>query len=161
MVFGHRPAVPVSYFVRRLGAEPAPGCGRDVGYPTPPARIRTSVLTASGSCRESSAPAFGAWAAHAVPVPVMTAHQRRMIRCRARDVVCCHQLPATGALPSTTSPAGWGRRCSALHRYYEAVRLLASSAAATPLGFLPWPGTANGDCGRDEVSQLPTRSFCA
>jgi hypothetical protein len=95
MVFGHRPAGPVSYFVRRLGAEPAPGCGRDVGYPTPPARIRTSVLTASGSCRESSAPAFGAWAAHAVPVPVMTAHQRRMIRCRARDVVCCHQLPAT------------------------------------------------------------------
>ncbi len=29
------------------------GCGRDVGFPTPPAQIRTCGTTAYGSCLES------------------------------------------------------------------------------------------------------------
>ena len=46
-----------------------------------------------------TAPTIGTWAAHAVPVPVMTALVRRLSSTVPGGVVCRHQLPATGRLP--------------------------------------------------------------
>ncbi len=91
------------------------------------------------------------------------------IRYCARDVVCHHQLPATGRLPSTTSAAGQGRLCSALHRYYAAVRLLASSAAASPIRAScrgpgsPWRLRARRGLPEPAPAKagVPTRSFRA
>ena len=71
-------------------------------------------------------------------------------------------LPSTGRLPSTLSATRpVGRRCSRLHRYYAAVRLLRPSGPASAPR-LPEPTRDRlGGCGRPEVSQVPTRSLTA
>ena len=52
-----------------------------------------------------------------------------------------------------------GRRCSRLHRYYAAVRLLRPSGPASAPR-LPEPvRDRRGGCGRPEISQVPTRSL--
>ena len=54
-----------------------------------------------------------------------------------------------------------GRRCSRLHRYHAAVRLLRPSGPASAPR-LPEPTRDRLDgCGRPEVSQVPTRSLTA
>ena len=54
-----------------------------------------------------------------------------------------------------------GRRCSRLHRYYAAVRLLRPSGPASAPR-LPEPTRDRlGGCGWPEVSQVPTRSLTA
>ena len=54
-----------------------------------------------------------------------------------------------------------GRRCSRLHRYSAAVRLLRPSGPASAPR-LPEPTRDRlGGCGRPEVSQVPTRSLTA
>ena len=54
-----------------------------------------------------------------------------------------------------------GRRCSRLHRYYAAVRLLIPSPAASSIGLPVVARDRRGDCGQHEVSQVPTRSVTA
>ena len=56
-------------------------------------------------------------------------------------------------------PVDW--RCSRLHRYYAAVRLLMPSPAASSIGLPVVARDRRGDCGRHEVSQVPTRSLTA
>jgi hypothetical protein len=56
-------------------------------------------------------------------------------------------------------PVDW--RCSRLHRYYAAVRPLMPSPAASSIGLPVVARDRRGDCGRHEVSQVPTRSLAA
>ena len=51
-------------------------------------------------------------------------------------------FPSTGRLPSTISAADPGRRCSRLHRYYAAVRLLRPSERLRSSSFPTRPGIA-------------------
>jgi hypothetical protein len=70
-------------------------------------------------------------------------------------------FPSTGRLPSTISAADMSRHCSRLHRYYAAVRLLASSPAASSPRLPDVTRVRRSGFGRGEVSQVPTRSFPA
>ena len=76
---------------------------------------------------------------------------------------CVGPCPSFDRLPSLHAfrhlPVG--RRCSRLHRYYAAVRLLRPSGPASAPR-LPEPTRdRQGGCGRPEVSQVPTRSLTA
>src|SRR5262245_14392452 len=64
-------------------------------------------------------------------------------------------LPSTGRLPSTVSAADFTRRCSRLHRYYAAVRLLTCvHAHRAAVAFM---GRSGVPPDTDEVSQVPTK----
>jgi hypothetical protein len=68
-------------------------------------------------------------------------------------------FPSTGCLPSVISAADFSRLCSMLQRYYAAVRLLVCSATASSPRLPVAARDRASDCGPDEVSQVPTRSF--
>ena len=100
-----------------------------------PARIRTCGVTPSGSSRESSPSVIGAWAAHAVPVPVMTALVSRL-----SSTVPGRRLSSPS--PRDRPPSlhhlrhRHGRRCLALHRQER--------IASEKLGDLVSPAIAAG-----------------
>jgi hypothetical protein len=76
---------------------------------------------------------------------------------------CVGRCPSFDRPPSLHAlrhhPVGW--RCSRLHRYSAAVRLLLSSEPARSFE-LPDPARDRlGGCGRQETSQVPTRSLTA
>jgi hypothetical protein len=72
---------------------------------------------------------------------------------------CRLPIPSTGRLPSVISAADCGRLCSMLQRYYAAVRLLVCSSTASSPRLPVAARDRSSDCGPDEVSQVPTRSF--
>ena len=76
---------------------------------------------------------------------------------------CVGPCPSFNRPPSLHTrrhqPVDW--RCSRLHRYYAAVRLLMPSPAASSIGLPVVARDRRGDCGRHEVSQVPTRSLTA
>ena len=135
--------------------------GRGPGYPGLPAQIPACGFPAPGSCRRSNAieaprrrrpvqlrSAGSQLLGHAKPGPV-SGHAALLT------------FPSTGRLPSTISAADMSRHCSRLHRYYAAVRLLASSPAASSPRLPDVTRVRRSGCGRGEVSQVPTRSFPA
>jgi hypothetical protein len=100
------------------------------GYPGPSAPIPACGFPAPGSCRRSNA--------------IEAPRCRRPVQLRLTASWTCRALPCvrgmrrcspslrSAAFPPPSPPPTEGRRCSRLHRYYAAVRLLASS----PGGFV-------------------------
>src|SRR5271165_2860371 len=71
---------------------------------------------------------------------------------------CSPFLRPAGFPPLSPLPI-CGRFCSRLHRYYAAVRLLTPSPTASSPRLPVVARDRRGDCGRREVSQVPTRSI--
>ena len=76
---------------------------------------------------------------------------------------CVGPCPSFDRPPSLHAlrPPPVGRCCSRLHRYYTAVRLLIPSDPASAPRLSEPARDRRGDCGRHEVSQVPTRSLLA
>ena len=68
-------------------------------------------------------------------------------------------FPSTGRLPSTLSAADLWSVLFEVYRYYTAVRLLTPSPTASSSRLPVVAQDRRGDCGRREVSQVPTRSI--
>src|SRR5271155_2893148 len=71
----------------------------------------------------------------------------------------CSPFLRPAAFPPLSPPPICSRFCSRLHRYYAAVRLLTPSPTASSPRLPVVARDRLGDCGRGEVSQVPTRSI--
>jgi len=83
------------------------------------------------------------------------------IRLCVRDMRRLSPFLRPAAFPPPPPPLRTRQHCSALHRYYATVRLLAPTAAATPPRLPTVARDRISDCGRDEVSQVPAQSIRA
>ena len=136
------------------------GCrGRDGDYSPPPAQIPACGFPAPGSCRRSNV--IGV---QDCGVPYSSDPQAR----DADGVLCparCpeHALPPafhpTGLLPSPLSASALRGLVRALRRYYGPVRLLTCSPTASSPRLPVAAQDRLGDCGPNEVSQVPTNSL--
>jgi hypothetical protein len=128
--------------------------GRGAGYPTPPPQIPACGFPAPGSRRRSNA---------IVGLDATDPQARGFCDMLSPALSPAHALlltfPSTGRLPSAISAADCGRLCSMLQRYYAAVRLLVCSSTASSPRLPVAARDRSSDCGPDEVSQVPTRSF--
>jgi len=136
------------------GPSNLPMSGRGAGYPTPPPQIPACGFPAPGSRRRSNA---------IVGLDATDPQARGFCDMLSPALSPAHALlltfPSTGRLPSAISAADCGRLCSMLQRYYAAVRLLVCSSTASSPRLPVAARDRSSDCGPDEVSQVPMRSF--
>jgi len=147
-------ASPTSSRMPAHGSGPMWLSGRGAGYPTPPPQIPACGFPAPGSRRRSNA---------IVGLDATDPQARGFCDMLSPALSPAHALlltfPSTGRLPSAISAADCGRLCSMLQRYYAAVRLLVCSSTASSPRLPVAARDRSSDCGPDEVSQVPTRSF--
>src|SRR6266851_664788 len=128
--------------------------GRGAGYPTPPPQIPACGFPAPGSRQRSNA---------MVGLDATDPQARGFCDMLNPALSPEHALlltfPSTGRLPSAISAADFSQLCSMLQRYYAAVRLLVCSSTASSPRLPVAARDRSSDCGPDEVSQVPTRSF--
>jgi hypothetical protein len=130
--------------------------GRGAGYPTPPPQIPACSFPAPGSRRRSNA-----------IVGLYTTDPQARCFCDMLSPALSPEhasllaFPSTGRLPSAISAADFSRLCSMLQQYYAAVRLLVCSSTASSPRLPVAARDRSSDCGPNEVSQVPTRSFRA
>ena len=136
------------------GSGPMWVSGRGAGYPAPPPQIPACGFPAPGSRRRSNA---------IVGLDATDPQARGFCDMLSPALSPAHALlltfPSTGRLPSAISAADFSRHCSMLQRYYAAVRLLVCSSTASSPRLPVAARDRSSDCGPDEVSQVPTRSF--
>jgi hypothetical protein len=134
------------------------GRGRDASCPAPPAQVPACVFHTGllSKVRRNRHSGLGS------PIQlrcVGSLLQTCLIRRCVRDMRCLSPSLRSTAFPPQPPPLLTRQHCSALPRYYAVVRLLGSSTAATPPRLPSAARDRLSDCGRDEVSQVPTRSF--
>jgi hypothetical protein len=135
--------------------------GRELGYPSPPAQIPACGFPAPGSCRRSDAIEVRGLGGPYTSNPCASSFETRLIRLSVRGMRrCSPSLRPTDFPPPSPPPV----RRSAL---FEASLVLFDRPTPHffPGGFVSstsrrGPGPPCG-CGRNEVSQVPTRSFPA
>jgi hypothetical protein len=147
-------ASPTSSRMPAHGSGPMWVSGRGAGYPAPPPQIPACGLPAPGSCRRSNA-IVGLDATD----PQVRCFSDMLSPALSPEHVSLLTFPSTGRLPSAISAADLSRFCSMLQRYYATVRLLVPSPTASSPRLPVAARDRNCDCGRHEVSQVPTRSF--
>ena len=128
--------------------------------PRPPHRSRRASFSHRALIEGQTQSAFGAWQPNPAPMRRLAASVTCLIRRCVRDMRCLSPSLRSTAFPPQPPPLLTRQHCSALPRYYAVVRLLGSSTAATPPRLPTVARDRLSDCGRDEVSQVPTRSFC-
>src|SRR5208337_2066357 len=137
------------------------GRGRGGDYSPPPAQIPACGFPAPGSCRRSNVTGVRRLATHAVPIRRQATPVTCLIRQWVRSMHCHLPSLQPGPFPPPPSAAVHHGFVRAFHRYYEPVRLLACSTAASAPRLPAAARDRRSDCGPDEVSQVPTRSFRA
>ena len=140
-----------------------PGEGVAVGTrvaPRPPPGSRRAAFPHRALIGGRTSSVFGTWQSIPAPMRRLAASVTCLIRRCVRDMRCLLPSLRSTAFPPQPPPLLTRQHCSALHRYYAVVRLLGSSTAATPPRLPTVARDRLSDCGRDEVSQVPTRSFC-
>jgi hypothetical protein len=130
--------------------------GRGAGYPTPPPQIPACSFPAPGSRRRSNA-----IVGLDTTDPQALCFSDMLSPALSPEHASLLAFPSTGRLPSAISAADFSRLCSMLQQYYAAVRLLVCPSTASPPRLPVAARDRSSDCGPNEVSQVPTRSFRA